>query len=365
MPGREAGGVAPAGRRRTLEQVYRQFGESGTAGASPLQAHVAVALAGSGAALRVLGTLPARRRRPALVLAVLHDLALAGRAPALAAAYAAADPGAAGAAAVDTVLRLTGMVEATAARRQLPSSGTTSCAVLHPAIAEAAHRAGASAVGLIDVGDAAGLNLQVDRVGVACSDGQFRGDRSSPVQLTATVVGHRSLPARAVPPVVSRVAVGTDLVDVTDPDDGRWLRACLPPDRPEQLADLEAVLCLAATSAPSLLRGDVVDVLPAALAQVPAGALPVVTTTWALSSWRPEARLRFLHRLHEVAAGRAVAWVSAEGVGVAPSVPTLGDRRASGHSLIGLALLDGSTAAPDVLGRCWSRGRLLSWLADP
>jgi hypothetical protein len=33
-------------------------------------------------------------------------------------------------------------------------------------------------------------------------------------------------------------------------------------------------------------------------------------------------RLRFLHRLDEAAAGRAVAWVSAEGVGVAPSIPT-------------------------------------------
>jgi hypothetical protein len=37
------------------------------------------------------------------------------------------------------------------------------------------------------------------------------------------------------------------------------------------------------------------------------------------------------------------------GVGVAPAIPTLGDRRASGHSII---------------GRCWSRGRLLAWLAD-
>jgi hypothetical protein len=55
-----------------------------------------------------------------------------------------------------------------------------------------------------------------------------------------------------------------------------------------------------------------------------------------------------------------VAWVSVEGVGVAPSVPTLGDRPASGHSLIGLALPQRDA---EVLGRCWSRGRLLSWLA--
>jgi hypothetical protein len=56
--------------------------------------------------------------------------------------------------------------------------------------------------------------------------------------------------------------------------------------------------------------------------------------------------------------------VSAEGVGVAPAIPTFGDRRASGHSIIGLALFGHSALRADAIGRCWSRGRLLSWLAD-
>jgi uncharacterized membrane protein (DUF441 family) len=90
----------------------------------------------------------------------------------------------------------------------------------------------------------------------------------------------------------------------------------------------------------------------------------VVITTWALSRFPPESRLRFLHRLGEAAAGRTVAWVSAEGVGVAPTIPTLGDRRASGHSIIGVAVFDGSAVRADAVGRCWSRGRFLAWLAD-
>jgi hypothetical protein len=56
--------------------------------------------------------------------------------------------------------------------------------------------------------------------------------------------------------------------------------------------------------------------------------------------------------------------VSAEGVGVAPSIPTLGDRRASGHSIIGVAVVDGSVLHAEAIGRCWSQGRLLAWLAD-
>ena len=167
-----------------------------------------------------------------------------------------------------------------------------------------------------------------------------------------------------MPEVVARVGVDLDPVDVTDADEARWLRACLWPDQPERVARLEAEMALAATAPPLLLRGDAVEVLPDAFARVPADALPVVTTTWALSRFPLESRLRFLHRLDEAATGRAVAWVSAEGVGVAPAIPTLGDRRASGHTIIGLAVFGQSALRAEAVGRCWSRGRLLAWLAD-
>jgi hypothetical protein len=132
----------------------------------------------------------------------------------------------------------------------------------------------------------------------------------------------------------------------------------------ERVARLEAEMALAATAPPLLLEGDAAEVLPDALARVPADALPVVTTTWALSRLPRERRLRFLDRLHEVATGRPVAWVPVEGVGVAPTIPTLGDRPASGHSIVGLAVFDRSAQSADAIGRCWSRGRFLEWLAD-
>ncbi len=363
MPGPTAGNALPAGRGRTLAQVYRRFGEVDGA-TSPLYERVAVALSESGEALRAIEAAPARKRHPAVILAALHDLALAGRAPALAAAYAAADGDAAAGAAIDTLVRMTDSVVAIAVRRRTRTNETGHCAVLYPAIAEAARRVGANAVGLIDVGCSAGLNLNVDRVGITYSNGQSLGDPSSPVRLSASIVGGRLVPARAMPGVVARVGIDSDPVNVTDADDARWLRACLPPDQREQAAMLEAQIALAATSPPLLLRGDAVDVMPDAFARVPAAALPVVSTTWALSRFPLEGRLRFLHRLDEAAAGRAVAWVSAEGVGVAPAIPTLGDRRASGHSIIGLAVLDGSALRAEAVGRCWSRGRLLAWLAD-
>ncbi|MFF0241562.1 DUF2332 family protein [Rhodococcus pyridinivorans] len=208
-------------------------------------------------------------------------------------------------------------------------------AVLHPAIAEAAHRAGATAIGLIDVGRPAALNLCVDRVGITYSDGVFLGDPDSPVQESCSIVHGGTVPDRTMPPVVARVAVTRRRPDVED--------ALLAEDPPVRFC------------------GDVVELLPEGIAAVPEGALPVVTTTWALSRLAIPRRPSFVDSLREAAAGRTVAWVSAEGVGAAPSVPTLGDRPASGHSIVGVAVYRGSEQHVDAVGRCWSRGRMLDW----
>ncbi len=87
-------------RAPALAQVYRHFGEVDAAGTSPLYERVAVALSESEEALRAIEAAPAAKRHPTVILAALHDLALAGHAPALAAAYAAADGDAAASAAI-------------------------------------------------------------------------------------------------------------------------------------------------------------------------------------------------------------------------------------------------------------------------
>ncbi|MEU6388089.1 DUF2332 domain-containing protein [Streptomyces sp. NPDC046939] len=369
-----AGRVGATDRSDALAQAFRRLSEAepenqaGTDDVSslyPLYEGVAAALSESVEALRALDTVPSGKRHPAVVLAALHYLALAGRAPVLAAAYAAGDGDAAARAAIDTVREKTDELAAVAVRHRLRPDETGRCPVLYPAIAEVARRAGADAVGLIDVNCSAGLNLNVDRVALTYdNDGRTLGDPSSPVRMAASVVGERPVPARAVPEVVARVGLDRDPLDVTDADDARWLRACLRPGQRERAARLEREMALAATAPPLLLRGDAVTALPDAVAPVPDGALPVALTTWALSRHSREKRQRFLHRLQEAAAHRPVAWVSVEGVGVAPTVPTFGDRPASGHSVIGVALFDGPHRRVEAVGRCWSRGRLLSWLAE-
>ena len=66
------------GSARPLAQVYRRFAEADHPDASPLYKHVALALSESDQALRAIEAAPARKRNPAVILAALHDLALAG-----------------------------------------------------------------------------------------------------------------------------------------------------------------------------------------------------------------------------------------------------------------------------------------------
>jgi len=112
---------------------------------------MAVALAASGQAQRVLEAISARNRRPALILAALHDLALAGRCPPLMAALTVGDFDAVADAAVDAVFVQADWVVATA-RKSLRTVETGSCSVLYPAVADVADRLDAAAVALIDVG---------------------------------------------------------------------------------------------------------------------------------------------------------------------------------------------------------------------
>lgn len=191
-------------------------------------------------------------------------------------------------------------------------------AVLLPAVAEAARRLGATTIGLVDVGRPGGVNLDLDRVHVRYDDGTTLGDPAAPVQVDCSLRGDRSVPSRPLPPVVARLA-----------------------------ADVGAT-----------------EALPDALAEVPDDALPVVTTTWSLSRIAPARRPAFLATLEHAAATRPMAWVSVEGVGVAPGVDTLGDRPASGHSLVGIAVPDDGGLRVETVARCWSRGRYLAWLAD-
>jgi len=72
--------------------------------------------------------------------------------------------------------------------------------------------------------------------------------------------------------VVWRAGLDLHPLDVTDPADLAWLDALIWPEHSRRRARLKAAAAIAAADPPLLMRGDLLDDLPALAAQAPAGA---------------------------------------------------------------------------------------------
>ena len=74
-----------------------------------------------------------------------------------------------------------------------------------------------------------------------------------------------------LPHAVARVGLDLEPVDLADDDAVRWLEACLWPDVPGRVERFRAARSLLRDDAQTLVAGDMVDDLPAALARAVAG----------------------------------------------------------------------------------------------
>lgn len=86
-------------------------------------------------------------------------------------------------------------------------------------------------IALIDLGSGAGLGLHPDRYRHLMRDGRQFGDARSQLTLRCESDGPLAPPIPVeMPPIAARIGVDVEPIDVTDPDDLRWARACLPPE---------------------------------------------------------------------------------------------------------------------------------------
>ena len=143
------------------------------------------------------------------------------------------------------------------------------CAILLPVLA-----ALPQPLALLEVGASAGLCLYPDRYGYRYGD--HRVGAGDPV-LDCAATG--MAPPAGLPEVVWRAGLDLNPLDVTDPADVAWLEALIWPEHAHRRARLRAAAAIAAAEPPLLVRGDLVDDLPALAAQAPAGATLVVFHT--------------------------------------------------------------------------------------
>ncbi len=94
------------------------------------------------------------------------------------------------------------------------------------------------------------------------------GTPSSPVLIRCDIEGAVPLP-RNIPTIGWRRGLDIDPIDLHDPERVIWLLACVWPDHNERRQRLQAAISLCRNDPPPMMRGDLIDDLPALIREAP------------------------------------------------------------------------------------------------
>lgn len=200
-------------------------------------------------------------------------------------------------------------VSATMRRRRTQTNEAGRCASLLPALAMLPQP-----LALLEVGASAGLCLYPDRYRYRYGDREV-GPADSPVLLDCAPTGPVPVPDRP-PTVVWRAGIDLNPLDVSHPEDLRWLTALVWPEQRERRERLHAAARLVAADPPRLVRGDLLTELPALAAEAPPDATLVVFHTSVMTYLPPDARRTF----RELVEGLPGHWISNEDHEVFPEL---------------------------------------------
>ncbi|MEU6711376.1 DUF2332 domain-containing protein [Nonomuraea sp. NPDC046802] len=308
----------------TTAEIYAEFAAREARGVSPTYERLAFAVSRDEELLDLLAALPPAKRQPNLLFGVVRLLGGPVEDPAAFHDYAVANwP----------------LVEPEIRTRITQTNEAGRCAVLLPVLA-----ALPQPIALLEVGASAGLCLYPDRY--AYRYGEHLVGTGEPVIGCAPV---NLTPPTRLPHVVWRAGLDLNPLDVTDPADVAWLDALIWPEHTHRRARLRAAAAVAAADPPLLVRGDLVDDLPALAARAPSGATLVVFHSSVLYHVPPPRRAAFA----EVVGRLPGHWIANEAPEVLPydTLPTPPDQ--ARYSVVAL---DGRPLA-------WTRshGQMITW----
>jgi hypothetical protein len=166
---------------------------------------------------------------------------------------------------------------------------------------------------LIEVGASAGLNLLFDRYAYDY-DGVRLGEGRPLLQCSSDLVPDR------FPDVAWRMGVDREPVDVRDDEAIAWLRACIWPDQIERVQRFDEAVSMARHAPPTILAGNVLDVLADAIAAAPTDAHLCLFHTHVVAYFLNEERAAFFDMLDGIGAGRDLTVYSAEAATIVPGL---------------------------------------------
>jgi hypothetical protein len=310
----------------TTAAEYARFAGREARGVSPTYERLALAVSQDAELLALLDAVPPGKRQPNLLFGVVRLLGGPVEDPAACHAYTVANwP------AIESELRT----------RTTQTNEAGRCAVLLPVLASLP-----PPLALLEVGASAGLCLYPDRYTYRYGDHVV----SSAGPVLECVATGLALPTR-LPEVVWRAGLDLNPLDVTDPADLAWLDALIWPEHTHRRARLRAAAAIATADPPLLVRGDLVDDLPALAGQAPPDATLVVFHSSVLF-YLPAPRRKVFVDVVRRLPGR---WIANESPGVLTYDELPEPPRDALHNVLAL---DGEPLA-------WTRphGQAITWFA--
>jgi len=348
-----------------LAVLWRWFAANNCSGYSPLYERIALSVADDRELLELVQSSPPSSHLPPALLAASHYLVLGGVDHPLAEVYA-------GRSAVDPVPMFRDLclghrdeVLAVLATRHIQTNDCGRCTAIGPGLTWFSNQIDGP-FALVDVGASAGLNLLCDRYLLDYGDHGVTGPADSAVRIDCAVTGGDPPVAPHLPPFADRIGVDRSPVDLADPDDARWLLACVWPDT-GRLERTAASIELAQADLPRLIAGDANEMLPGVLAGLDTGVPAVVMTTWSFAYLSLEQRHRFVELLEEASADRPLGWLSADADGVVDMFAGASGPHENGTvpNVLGAALFEGGTHADSLLALVHQHGGWIDWRAGP
>jgi hypothetical protein len=267
----------------SVTDAFADFAIREAHGVSPTYERLSLAIARDAELLTLLERVPAPKRQPNLLFAVVRLLG-----------GPVEDPGAFH----DFTVTNWPAVEVELRRRATQTNEVGRCALLLPVLA-----ALPQPLALLEVGAAAGLGLYPDRYSYRYGEHQI--GTGGPV-LDCALTG--TAPPDRLPEVVWRAGLDLNPLDVTDPADVAWLEALIWPEQHDRRDRLRAAAAIAAADPPTLIRGDLVADVAQLAAQAPVGATLVVFHTSVLYQVPAVRRTLFLDAVHALPGH----WISVE-----------------------------------------------------
>ena len=326
---------------------------------APLYQALAAGIAEDQGLAALLLHAPPQQRQPVLLLASVHYLLLRGRdRTGLGTHYPNLTPP--GLAHGDPVPALRAFcarhhdeLVSLLASRSTQTNEIGRCSVLLPAFGLLGDEVGP--LSHLDVGTSAGLNLLLDRYEYVYDPGGIVGG-PSPVRLECDTRGAVPVPV-TMPVIAERRGLDRSPLDVHDPDQARWLEACVWPDQTERFTRLRAALALAREAELEIHQGlAVADTAPLVLS---AAAHPVVTNTWVLNYLSSADRRAYVAALEDCGRRRDLSWVFAESPRFVPELPVR-DREETATVLV-LVRWRARRRTVHQLARCHPHGYWLHW----